>query len=291
MYLGVSGVIPNNFDLVDEARAREIAALGVTGVIAHVGGDPHEMSPERVRRLRDVLAAQGLKIVQLWGWYPSIVTPDEDIRRTGVDHARRIVELGVHAGAEMIGIRPTSMSPNGAWAPHPANYLPETEDRLVRSLSEITQASEVHGLPLALECHVTTTLNSATAVRRVVERVGAKWLRVNIDPVNFIGDFATAYDTTALLRELFTTLGDYTASAHIKDVIVGDDLVVHIDEALPGRGLMDFDTFFTLFEESLPTGYAFVEHLPEPQIPEALAFVRAKLDALNIPILHPYKAI
>lgn len=286
MYLGVSGVIPNDFDLVDEARAREIAALGITGVIAHVGGNPHDMSPQRLRRLRDVLADQGIKVVQLWGWYPSIVTPDEATRRTGVDHARRIVELGTHAGVDMIGIRPTSMSPNGAWSPHPANYLPETEDRLVQSLSEIAQASATYGLPLALECHVTTTLNSAATVRRVVERVGAQWLRVNIDPVNFIPDFATAYNTTALLNELFDTLGDVAASAHVKDVIVDDDLVVHISETMPGRGLLDFDTFFRRFEQALPHGYAFVEHLPEPQIPEALAFVRAKLDALNLPILQ-----
>lgn len=286
MKLGVVGVIPNDFDLVDDARAAQIAALGVTGVGAHVGGNPHDMPPERVRRLRDVLAAHGIRIVQFWGWYPSIVTADESIRKTGVDHARKIVELGTHAGAEMIGIRPTSMSPNGAWSPHRDNFAPETEDRLVRSLGEIAQASEVHGLPLALECHVTTTLNTPATVRRVIDRVGSPWIKVNIDAVNFVKDFADAYDTTALLRDLFAQVGDYAASAHVKDVVVGDDLVVHIDEAIPGRGLMDFDTLLTEFEARLPDGYAFVEHLPEADIPEALAFIRGKLDALQIPILR-----
>src|SRR5215470_16816332 len=117
------------------------------------------MSPERVCRLRDVLADQGIRIVQFWGWYPSIITPDESVRQTGVNHARRIVELGTHANAAMIGIRPTSMSPSGAWSPHRDNYTPAAEDRLVKSLGEIAQACEVHGLPMALECHVTTTLN------------------------------------------------------------------------------------------------------------------------------------
>lgn len=286
MKLGVVGVIPNDFDLVDDARAAELAALGVTGVGAHVGGNPHEMQPERVRRLRDVLAAHGIRIVQFWGWYPSIITADESIRRTGVDHARRIVELGTHAGADMIGIRPTSMSPNGAWSPHAENYSAAAEDRLVRSLGEIAQASEVHGMPLALECHVITTLNSPTTVRRVIERIGSPWIKVNIDTVNFIGDFAAAFNTTALLHDLFAQVGQYAAAAHIKDVTVGDDLVVHISEDVPGRGLMDFDTLFTEFEARLPEGYAFVEHLPETQIPEALAFIRRKLDQLQIPILR-----
>ena len=284
MYLGVVGIIPNDFDLVDEARAREIAAFGITGVGAHIGGNPHEMSPERVCRLRDVLTDQGIQIVQFWGWYPSIVTPDEAIRQTSVDHARKIVELGVEAGAAMIGIRPTSMSPNGAWSPHRDNYLAATEDRLVRSLSEIAQACEVHGLPMALECHVTTTLNSPQTVRRVIERIGSPWVKVNIDAVNFVSDFAAAFDTTSLLHDLFAELGQYAAAMHIKDVVVGDDLVVHIDEDVPGRGLLDFDTLFREFEAVLPNGYGLVEHLPEAQIPEALAFVRGKLNELNIPI-------
>lgn len=284
MRLGVVGVIPNDFDLVDDARAAQIAAYGVTGVGAHIGGDPHDMSPERVRRLCDVLAAHGVRIVQFWGWYPSIITPDEGTRRTGIKHAQRIVELGVHAGADMIGIRPTSMSPNGAWAPHRDNYTAEAEDRLVDSLREIAKVGEANGLPLALECHVTTTLNSPAAVRRVIERTGSQWIKANIDPVNFIPDFATAYDTTAMLHDLFDTLGEYAAAAHIKDVVVGDDLVVHIDEAIPGRGMLDFDTFFREFEERLPDGFAFVEHLQEPDIPEALAFVRSKLNELDIEV-------
>jgi len=284
MYLGVVGIIPDDFDLVDEARARQVAALGVTGVGAHVGGNPHEMSPERVRHLRDLLADQGIQIVQFWGWYPSIITPDESARQTGVDYARRIVELGTYAGAAMIGIRSTSISPNGAYAPHRDNYAPDAEDRLVKSLGEIAQACEVHGLPMALECHVTTTLNSPQTVRRVIERVGSPWVKVNIDAVNFVCDFATAFDTTPMLNDLFAQLGQYAAAMHIKDVTVGDDLVVHIDETVPGRGLMDFDTLFRQFERVLPDGYGLVEHLPEDQIPEALAFVRAKLTELNIPI-------
>ncbi len=259
MRLGVVGVIPADFE-VDDARAAQIAAYGITGVGAHIGGNPHDMQPERVRRLRDVLSAHGIQIVQFWGWYPSIITADEATRRTGIDHARRIVELGTEAGAAMIGIRPTSMSPNGAWAPHRDNFTPDAEDRLVDSLREIAEVGEAHGLPLALECHVTTTLNSPQAVRRVIERTGSKWIKVNLDPVNFVRDFPTAYDTTAMMHDLFATLGEYAASAHIKDVVVGDDLVVHIDEAIPGRGILDFDTFFTEFEAYLPDGFAFVEH-------------------------------
>ena len=85
MYLGVVGMIPSNFDLVDEAHAREIAALGVTGVGAHASGNPYEMSPVWVRRLRDILADQGIQIVQFWGEYSRLSHPTRpSVRRVSI---------------------------------------------------------------------------------------------------------------------------------------------------------------------------------------------------------------
>jgi ABC-type molybdate transport system permease subunit len=66
------------------------------------------------------------------------------------------------------GVRPTSLNPRGDYAPHVDNYKPETEDRLVRSLVEILQVAEDHNIDIVLETHITTTLDSATTIRRVV---------------------------------------------------------------------------------------------------------------------------
>jgi sugar phosphate isomerase/epimerase len=106
-----------------------------------------------------------------------------------------------------------------------------------------------------------------------------------MDPINFIRDLETAYDTTALIHELFDGLGPYIAAAHIKDVYVENRHVIHISETIPGDGIFDFDTFFRRFEALLPEGYGFIEHLPESQIPQAQAFVLRKLEQLHIPII------
>lgn len=284
MRLGVIGLIPSDFYQVNDKLAQDIRSLGFTGVAAHVSGDPFWAQPAAIHHLRDALTANGLRLVQFWGWYPSIISEDETTRTAGIRAAREIVRLGALAGADMIGLRPTSLSPDGPWSPHPANYTQEAEDRLARSLREIAAVGDEHGLPLALECHVTTTLASAGVVRRVIERAGSPWLKVNFDPVNLVCDHRTAYDTTGLLRHLLDTLGDYIAAAHVKDVKVDDDHVVHISETPPGTGLMDFDTFFTGFEALLPNGYALIEHLPPEQIPAAADFVQRKLRDLNIPL-------
>lgn len=285
MRSGVTGMIPGNFGEVDEPLARKIAELGFTGVGAHWLGDITRLSPDLCRRTRAILEQQGIQMIQFWGWYDSIISPDESARQSAIRTAQTIIEKAALLGAAMVGIRPTSLNPQGAWWPHRDNFSSATEERLVRSLTEIAAACEMQGVPIALECHATTTLKNAVVVRRVIEQTQSPWVKVNMDPINFIRDLDTAYDTTSLVHELFDVLGPYIAAAHIKDVYVENRHVIHISETIPGDGIFDFDTFFRRFEALLPQGYGFIEHLPESQIPQAQAFVIRKLQQLHIPII------
>jgi sugar phosphate isomerase/epimerase len=282
MKLGVVGVIPADFFRVDDALCGQLRAMGFTGVGAHVSGDPFQADENAVRHLSAVLAANGLRLVQFWGWYPPVVGDDDDTRTGGIRAAQEIVRLGGIAGADMIGIRPTSTSANGAWSPDAGNYTAATRARLINSLREIAKSCEQYNIPMALECHVTTALYSAAVVREVIERVGSSMVKMNMDPVNFVHDLPMAYHNTPLLNDLFEQLAPHIAAAHVKDVMVEDDHVVHIRETPPGTGLLDFDTFFRRFEAALPDGYALIEHLPPEKIPAAAAFVQAKLKEMGI---------
>ena len=284
MSLGVTVLIPVDLSVINERLARKIAELCFTGVGAHLAGDPDNVLAETCRRTSAILEQQGIRVVQFWGMYDPIISTDEMVRRAGVHRAQEIIRLASQLGAAMVGIRPTSLNPEFTWWPYPDNYLPATETRLIRSLREIASACEAHGVPIALECHVTTKLDSPKTVRSVLEAVDSPWVKVNLDPVIFVDSITTTYQTAALLTELFEELAPYIASAHIKDVYVENRHVVHISEIIPGDGLLDFDAFFTGFEALLPDGYGFIEHLPESQIPQAAAFVRMKLRQLGISI-------
>ena len=200
--------------------------------------------------------------------------------------ARNVVQRAGELGAITASIRPTSLRPGGSqWGPHPDNYAPETEDRLVRSLTEIAEVCEIYQTPMTLEVHVTTTLHSAEVIRRVIERTGSTWIKVNADLVNFIPDFMTAYHTTDLINQVFDVLGPYIYTAHLKDVVVEEPLTVHISEARPGVGLLDWDTLFRRFEALLPDGYVLIEHLRDyDEVVRARDFVVGRLDELHIPL-------
>ncbi len=270
---------------ITEEVAHKVLDLGFTGLGLHYNGDPLEQDLDEALRIKAILDDHDIEIVQFWGSYPCIICDDEDARREGVRIGRNTVQRAAELGAITASIRPTSLHPTSQWGPHPLNYAPATEDRLVRSLSEIAEVCEVHQVPVTLEVHVTTTLRDAETIRRLIERTGSKWIRVNADLVNFVSDFRTAYDTTTMINHVFDVLGPYILTAHLKDVVVDAPLVVHISEALPGTGLLDWDTLFRRFEALLPDGYALIEHLRDyNDVMKARDFVVGKLNALNIPI-------
>ncbi len=278
MRIGVAGAcVPHDLGEVDQRSVARIAALGVTGIGTHFRGDPATLPRETLRRAHDLFAAQGIAIVQSWGWHQPLVSADEGGRRAAVRTLGHAVRVAADLGAGSVMTGPGSRNPRGPWFPHPENHSQGAEDALVRSLREVVGACQHYGVPIALECHVISTLDSVARVRRVLDRVGSPWIKVSLDPVNFVGDFPTLWDTKSLLDDLFDTLGPDIAAAHIKDVRADDGLVVHIAETVPGDGVLDFATFFRRFDALLPDGYGLIEHLPDEAVPRAVANVRRML--------------
>ena len=287
MRLGVvDDFFPGNFRAIDDAMAANIAGMGFTGIGAHYNADPR--TPEALDealRIRDTLAAHGVEVVQFWGAYPSLLTDDESVCGEAISIGHGVIKLAAAIGAHMACFRPTSMNPRGQWWAHRDNFKPEIRARLTESLREIAAVCEDYGVPMALESHVTTTLDTPENIRTIIDNTGSQWIKISIDPVNFARDIPTTYNTTAMIHELFDILGPYIVAAHVKDVDVADGHVVHINEVLPGTGQFDFDTFFRRFEALLPNSYAFIEHRKnEDEVRQANAFVRAKIQELGITI-------
>jgi len=284
MKIGVLGMIVSDLANVDIRLVRRIGEMGFHGTGAHLTVTADQIPLARALEVKQMLDDQGIEFVQLWGPYPCIICPDEGVRREGIAKAQEVVKLAAKMGAHGAGIRPTSLNPHNEWGAHPANYTPATQDVLVQSLRQIAQTAADEGIDIVLECHTTTTLNTPKNVRHIIERTESPHVKTNLDPVNFVGDLQTAFNTTALVEELFAELRPYIATAHIKDLYLEERFVVHISEAVPGTGIMDIDTTLLKFQELMPQGYVFVEHLPVGLIAMAKQNLTAKIKALGIPI-------
>lgn len=266
MRLGAAGLLGSG----SRDEIRRVRDLGFTVASWHAPDLDCLRDASRLAQVRDDLHAEGLDLCQLLPPdYPSLVHPDAALREAGVEVLHATLQAASLLGAGNVYVRPGSLNPAGPWTPHPENHHPETVERLVDSLCRAVVHAESIGVPLAVEAHVLSPLHSLPVIREVFDRVGSAWLCFNADPVNLLGTLDTAYDNTGLIHELFDLLGPCVITAHAKDVRIGEDLVLHIEECVPGQGLLDHETFLQRFEECCPRGAVLIEHLPAERMPEA----------------------
>jgi sugar phosphate isomerase/epimerase len=273
--LGVAGgPVPRDPAEVDEALARQLAGLGVRVLTTHFQPSPEAVAGH-ASHVRSALAEHGLSIVQATGYNPQLTHPDDAVLSAELDRLRAAFETARLLGAEMIISGCGSRHPSHFYGPHPENHLPATRERLVASLRRVAPWAEDAGVILALECHVTTALDTPEHIREVVQAVDSPWVRANFDPVNLLGDFSKVWHNADAMRHMWQTLGAcYAKSAHIKDVRADPELVVHISEAPPGQGLLDLDAFFEVVSHLGEDTAVIVEHLPAEQALAAIAYVK-----------------
>jgi L-ribulose-5-phosphate 3-epimerase len=280
--LGVAGgPVPRDTADLDESLARQLAGLGVRVLTTHFQPTPEAVATH-ASRVRSVLAEHGLSIVQATGYNPQLTHLDDGVLAAELDRLRDAFDTARLLGAEMIISGCGSRHPSHFYGPHPENHTPGVRDRLITSLRRVAPWAADAGVFLALECHVTTALDTPEHIREVVQAVDSPSVRANFDPVNLLGDFSNVWHNADAMRHMWQTLGAcYTKSAHIKDVRADPEFVVHISEAPPGQGMLDLDAFFEVVGHLGEDTAVIVEHLPADQALAAIGYVKQAAEQRN----------
>jgi sugar phosphate isomerase/epimerase len=282
--LGVSGgPVPRLPSDVDPALAADLSGLGIRVLTTHFQPTPEDVGGEPARRVRAILAEYGISIVQATGYNPQLTAADDAILVGELARLHRAFGTARDLGAEMIISGCGSRHATHFYGPHPDNHAPATRERLIASLRRVVPFAEDTGVVLALECHVTTALDTPEHIREVLDAVDSPWVRANFDPVNLLGSFDAVWSNGPAMRHMWNVLGArYTRSAHIKDVVADPDLVVHISEAPPGDGFLDLDVFFEVCSSLGSDTAVIVEHLPADKARTAIEFVKQAARARGI---------
>jgi len=267
MKLGVAGIV-SEWNLIDAAGARRVREYGFRGLSVFFSR-PLEADLSRVKGLKKVLNDAGLEAAQANGSYEALVNPDDRLRSEGVRGLEALCRAGRALEAETVYVRPGGLNPRGHWYAHPDNHTPRTFDRLVDSLRKVSGTAAAEGMRLAIEGHVLSVLDTPRRVRDLLDAVGSPALKFNVDAVNFVGTVRDVHNTRPVIQELFDLLGKDTIAAHMKDLALQDDLVVHIQEVVIGTGSLDQEYYLQLLQQNCPDIYCLIEHLPEEKIPAA----------------------
>ncbi|MBM3264133.1 MAG: TIM barrel protein [candidate division Zixibacteria bacterium] len=288
--LGLTGtsvvnMLPNDFRTFSAAQFAPVLDMGFTGFGHHFGGDPATVTETECECARHVWEPLGLDLAQFVLLYGEcLFDPDANVRRRIVDKIKagnrtaRLLRAGVHL------IRPGSLNPAGSWTPHPENHTQASLDRFVDTLKRIGEDAESNGVTVVVECHVVSIMRSPEVCVEVTERVGSPRIRLVMDPVNHFESIYQAFNSTMHLNAIFDSMGDLCPIGHAKDIRVGNDLVSHLDEEVPGEGLLDYTTFLTRFQACQPDGYLLIEHIPPDKIAAAGGFIRRSAAAAGIEV-------
>ena len=213
---------------------RKAAELESTTIATRV---PEDWPDEKVVETREFLDEHGLRVgeyVQFRFDFASAVP--EEHRAAMADYRRQLRHAGI-VGAAFVGF--TIVCDR---ATH-RRWTQETWSRCIVAVGELASEAESAGTDVAVHPHYMSPLFSIERVEDLLASVPSARLKVLIDIVNLTSP-EMVYRTTELVNNVFDRLGDRIVGLHAKDVTMsgGGNTIVHVDEAVPGTGLMDLAT-------------------------------------------------
>jgi len=228
-----------------------------------------------------VKAAQDADIViaEVGAW-SNPISPDDNIRQTAIEKCQQQLALADEVGARccvnIAGSRGTKWD-----GPHQDNLSSETFDLIVETTRTIIDAVQPKRTFYTLEAMPWVFPDSPQNYLELVQAIDRKQCAVHLDPVNMINSPRRYFDNTSFLKECFSILGPHIKSCHAKDIIMSDNLTVHLDEARPGMGALDYHTFLTCANQLDDVPFM-LEHLQQAEYPTAAQFVRETAKSLDI---------
>ncbi len=286
MRLGIVGMLPGDLRSFTDDHFRTIRELEFTGAGFHLRGELlNEISDDDAAGCRQLFADHEVDLAQFAITYGDcLFDPDPELRNIAVSKVVRGATIAARLGANYHLIRPGSRNPAGPWTPHRENHTPEAHALLNCTLREIAHLTAALDVVTVVETHVVSILNTPSVCRQLIESVNSANIRLVMDYVNHFESIDQVYSDTERLNHIFETIGPLAPVCHVKDIAVGNRLVVHLEEAVPGHGELNLALALELFHAHHPDGYALIEHLGPELIPQAAANVRTISKRAGIPI-------
>lgn len=218
------------------------------------------------------------------GAWSNPLSPDRSIREAALkkckDALRVADKIGALCAVNIVGSR------GDKWdGPCAADLTPETWGMIVETTREIIDEVQPKRAGYSLETMPWMYPDTVDHYLELIEAIDRDKLTVHLDPVNLISSPQLYFNNTALLRECFAKLGDRIESCHVKDILLRQNLTVHLDEVRPGLGGLDYPTFLREMNRLPPDTPFMLEHLPNKgEYTLAAEFVRSVAAKENIPL-------
>jgi sugar phosphate isomerase/epimerase len=263
-----------------EGMLDAVAGYGIHHMQFNLGRDGlpellEQTDPRLWDRIRTAFDARDMTIAALGGQY-NMIHPDVQVRREGLQRLRVLASACDRLGTSVITLCTGTRDPTNMWRRHPDNDLPEAWTDLLASMHQAVQIAEEFGVTPAFEPEVSNVVDSAQKARRLLDEIGSPHLGVTMDGANIFhaGELPRMHE---MLDEAFALLGPDVAIAHAKD-LDRDGEAGHLPA---GKGLLDYDHYLSLLDKLEFDVPVILHGLTESELPASLAFIQAKMQAIE----------
>lgn len=262
----LAGYISRKFETPD-AWAIAYRQAGYGAVYAPVAAGAAD---DLVAAYVDAARRFDLIIAEVGAW-SNPIDPDPVKAAKAVEDCRLNLDLAERLGARCCVNITGSRNPDKWDGPHPSNFDGDTFDLIVHSVRAIVDAVKPRKTVYALETMPWIFPSSPDEYLALLKAIDRPSVGVHLDPVNMINSPARAYRTGDFIRECFSKLGAHIRSCHAKDIILRENLTVHLDECRPGTGVLDYSVYLQELSKLHPDTPLCLEHIPDEEYPVAAA--------------------
>ncbi len=231
--------------------AREHRRLGY-GAAYCPAGDPAE--------IKRAFAAENVVIAEVGAWR-NLLDPDPQKRRDNLRYVAERLHLAEAVGARCCVDIAGSYNPDLWYGPNPKNLSKEFFDATVENVRRLIDEVKPTHTSFSIEMMPWSLPDGPDSYVQLIRAVDRKAFGVHLDVCNVINTPDRYYRNAEVITECFQKLRPWILSCHAKDLAweTKGEYNVHFQEAIPGRGQIDYVTY--LRELSTIDAPLMLEHL------------------------------
>ncbi|SDT98870.1 Sugar phosphate isomerase/epimerase [Verrucomicrobium sp. GAS474] len=234
----------------------------------------HEVSDAVLATFLEAAKAADIVVAEVGAW-SNPIDADPAKAKAALDKCKTQLAFAERSGARCCVNIVGSRNPEKWDGPHPENFSDETFEMVVQTTREIIDAVKPKRTFYCLETMPWIFPSSPDEYLALIKAVDRPAMGVHLDPVNMINTPARYYRNGDFIRDCFAKLGPYIKSCHAKDIILRENLTVHLDECRPGTGFLDFGAYLRELDKLDPDIPLYMEHLPMEEYPIAADYIRS----------------
>lgn len=258
-----------------------VAAVHAAGYRAAYCPVPLGSDAEIIDAYAEAALGADIIIAEVGAW-SNPMSLDPEIAMAAIDKCQASLALADQIGARCCVNIAGSIGTK--WdGPDAADLTSTTFNRIVTMVRAIIDAVKPAHTFYALETMPWMYPDSPDAYLRLIKAIDREAFAVHLDIVNLVSSPQRYFANADLIAECMEKLGPYIKSCHAKDIILRDNLTVHLDEVRPGLGNLDYPALLkglNCLDKDIPL---MLEHLPdEEEYYAAATYIRKVADQEGI---------